>query len=467
MSDKSISKRELFETVPVPKALATLAVPTIISQLVNLVYNMVDTIYIGMTGDAYKTAAVTLAFTIFMMTVSFANLFGIGGGSLIARLIGTGRSGDAKKVCAFSFYSSIAIAAVYSLLIWAFLDPLLGLLGASPATLEFARQYVWLVVILGDIPVILSMTCAHLLRNTGYSRQASVGLSGGGILNIILDPLFMFVLLPKGMEVFGAALATLLSNVASCVYLVIVIGRVSASAPLSIRPRDAVGVGREQIKSLFAVGVPSAVLTGLFDLANIFLNSLTAAHGDLQLAAIGIVMKAERLPNAVNIGVCQGMLPLVAYNYASGNLDRMNETIRTTRKWGLAIACASLVLFEVFASGIVHVFLSTSVGNVADSAATIAFAAVFLRLRCIASVPQFLNYSTSYCLQAVGDGRDTLLHAVVRELVFYIPFMFLLNSLFGIYGLVSAIIAGEGCGAAFAFVLLARWKKHMASRDAA
>ena len=119
----------------------------------------------------------------------------------------------------------------------------------------------------------------------------------------------MFVLLPRGMEVFGAALATLLSNVASCVYLVIVIGRVSASAPLSIRPRDAVGVGREQIKSLFAVGVPSAVLTGLFDLANIFLNSLTAAHGDLQLAAIGIVMKAERLPNAVNIGVCQGMLP--------------------------------------------------------------------------------------------------------------------------------------------------------------
>lgn len=466
MNKQAITKQELFETVPVPKALTTLAVPTIISQLVNLVYNMVDTIYIGMTGDAYKTAAVTLAFTIFMMTVSFANLFGIGGGSLIARLSGTGRNAEAKNVAAFSFYGAIGIALAYSLLILAFLDPILVLLGASDSTMGFARQYVWLVVILGDVPVILSMTCAHLLRNTGYSKQASVGLSGGGVLNIILDPLFMFVLLPRGMEVFGAALATLLSNIASCIYLAAVMGKVSGSAPLSIRWRDAAAVGREQIRALFAVGVPSAVLTGLFDLASIFLNSLTAAHGDLELAAIGIVMKAERLPNAVNVGLCQGMLPLVAYNYAAGRYDRMNETIRTTRRWGLAIAVASLVLFEIFAPGIVHIFLSTSVGNVADSTATIAFAAVFLRLRCIASVPQFLNYSTSFCLQAVGDGRDTLLHAAARELVFYIPFMYLLNGLFGTYGLVSAIIAGESCGAAFASILLARWKRKTLSENA-
>jgi multidrug efflux pump len=465
MRREALSKQELFESAPVPKALAALAVPTIISQLVNLVYNMVDTIYIGMTGDAYKTAAVTLAFTIFMMTVSFANLFGIGGGSLMARLIGTGRTDDAKKVCAFSFYGAIIIAAVYSLLIAAFLDPILKLFGASDATMGFAKQYVWLVVILGDIPVILSMTCAHLLRNTGYSRQASIGLSSGGILNILLDPLFMFVLLPKGMEVFGAALATLLSNAASCVYLVIVMVRVSPSAPLSIRPRDALEVKKAQVKSLFAVGVPSAVLTGLFDLANIFLNSLAASHGDLELAAIGIVMKAERLPNAVNIGVCQGMLPLVAYNYASGNFNRMNETIRTARLWGLGIAAASLALFEAFAPGIVHIFLSTSTGNVANSTATIAFAAVFLRIRCAASVPQFLNYSTSFCLQAVGDGRDTLLHAVVRELVFYIPFMYLLNSLFGIYGLVSALLAGETFGAVFASLLLARWKRRNAAAE--
>jgi len=459
MSEVGNSKQELFETMPVPKAIAAMAVPTVISQLVNLIYNMVDTLYIGMTGDAYKTAAVTLAFTIFMMTISFANLFGIGGGSLVARLIGAGNKEAAKRVSAFGFYGAIAIAVVYSLLIGFLLDPILILLGASSATIEFARQYVWLVVILGDVPVILSMTCAHLLRNVGYSKQASFGLSSGGILNIILDPIFMFVLLPKGMEVFGAALATLLSNVVSCIYLVAVMKKVSASAPISMNIKDAAAIGGQEIRDLFSVGVPSAILTGLFDLANIFLNSLMAGHGDLELAAIGIVMKAERLPNAINIGICQGMLPLVAYNYSAKNWERMNKIIGTARRYGLLIAAGSLVLYEVFAPAIVHVFLSTSAGNVENSLLTIGYAAVFLRLRCVASVSQFLNYSTSYCLQAVGDGKDTFLHAVVRELVFYIPFMYLLNGLFGANGLAAALVVGETCGAVFAYYLLSRWKK--------
>lgn len=459
MEDISPSKKRLFESVPVSKALATMAIPTIISQLVNLIYNMADTIYIGMTGDAYKTAAVTLAFTIFMMTVSFANLYGIGGGSLIARLIGINRSDRAKKVSAFSFYSAIGIALAYSLLIGLFMNPVLRLLGASDATIGFARQYVWLVVILGNVPVILSMTCAHLLRNVGYSKQASIGLSGGGILNIILDPLFMFVLLPKGMEVFGAALATLLSNVAACLYLVLVMKKVSASSPLSIRFRDAVSIDRDELNNLFAVGVPSAVLTGLFDVANIFLNVLMASHGDLELAAIGIVMKAERLPNAINVGLCQGMLPLIAYNYTAGNWKRMNKIIHNARVCGMVIAVASFVLFEIFAPKIVRVFLSDSVGNVEESAIALGYAVVFLRLRCVASVSQFLNYSTSFCMQAVGDGRDTLIHAIVRQMGFYIPFMYLLNYLLGAKGLAAALVLGETCGAVLALTLLSRWKK--------
>jgi len=459
MSAIAAKKQELFETMSVPKAIATMAVPTIISQVINLIYNMADTFYIGMTGDAYKTAAVTLAFTIFMMTISFSNLFGIGGGSLMARLIGSGRSGAAKRVCSFSFYCSIAIALVYSLFIGVLLDPVLYMLGASAATINFARQYVWLVVILGNVPVILSMTCAHLLRNVGYSKQASIGLSGGGILNIILDPIFMFMIFPKGMEVFGAALATLLSNIVSCVYLIYVMKKVSASAPLSLRLGDAKHISADEIKKLFAVGIPSAVLTGLFDVANIFLNSFMAAHGDLQLAAIGIVMKAERLPNAINIGICQGMLPLIAYNYSSGNWKRMNEIASSSRLYGMVVSILSCVLFEIFAPQIVHVFLSTSVGNVANSMITIGFAAVFLRMRCVASVSQFLNYSTSYTMQALGDGRGTLVHAVVRELVFYIPFMYVMNRIFGVYGLVMALLVGETCGFFFALFLLDRWKK--------
>lgn len=453
------SKKELFETMPAGRALASMAIPTIISQLINLIYNVVDTFFIGRTGNAYMVASVTLAFTIFMMTIAFSNLFGIGGGSLIARLNGRGEHMHARKVSAMSFWCAIGIALAYSLLIFLFMDPLLNLLGASKETLGYAKQYIWLVVIAGNLPVILSTTVAHLLRNTGYARQASMGLSGGGILNIILDPLFMFVLLPDGWEVFGAALATLISNIAACIYLLFMMKKVARSGGLCMDIREIRGIRRQDVKGLFAVGIPSAILTGLFDVANIFLNALMAGHGDLQLAAIGIVMKAERLPNAINVGICQGMLPIVAYNFSSGNRKRMQSVIRTARTTGLLISAASLVLFEIFAAPIVRVFLSTGAGNVQRSVETIGFAVLFLRFRCLVSPAQFMNYHTSFCLQAMGNGRDTLLHACVRELVFYIPFMFLLNSLFGQNGLASALLPGEICGAVFAVILLRRWLK--------
>ena len=458
-TEKFSTKEDIFAKYSVPKAIATLAIPTIISQLINLIYNMVDTIYIGMTGDAYKTAAVTLVFTIFIMTISFANLFGIGGGSLIARLIGANKQADAKRVCAFSFYAALGSALLYSLFIAVFMNPILTVLGASDYTMTFAKQYVWVVVVLGNVPVIVSMTCAHLMRNAGYAKQASIGLSGGGILNIILDPLFMFVLLPKGMEVLGAAIATLLSNIISFIYMIYIIHTLTTFAPLSLNWQDAKSINKQEIKGVFNVGVPSGVLTGLFDVANIFLNALMSGHGDLQLAAIGIVMKAERLPNAINVGICQGMLPLVAYNYTAHNWDRMNKIISTVRGYGLIIAGLSLIMFQFFSHSIVHVFLSTEGATREEAIATIAYAAVFLQIRSMASIPQFLNYHTSFCLQAVGDGRDTFIHAVARELVFFIPFMFILNNFFGAKGLAAALPISECWGAVFVLFLLHGWKK--------
>lgn len=462
MAKKAIGKQELFESVPASKALMTMAIPTVISQLINLVYNTVDTIFIGMTGNPYMTAGVTLVFTVFMMTVSLANLFGIGGGSLMARLVGKGEPEKAKGVCALGFYGAIVISLVYSLIILLFLDPILYFLGASENTIEYARQYVWLVVIIGNLPNILSNVIAHLLRNTGYSRQASIGLSLGGVLNIALDPLFMFVLLPSGMEVFGAALATLLSNIVSCIYLLVVMMRLTRKAPLSMRPSDLKRVEKAETREFFAVGIPSAMLTALADLANVVLNLLMAAHGDLELAAIGIVIKASRLPNAINIGICQGMLPIVAYNFASGDHVRMHKVIRTSRVWGIAISVATLVLYEIFALPICKLFLSIDAENAALGLTTVTMAATFLRLRSIASVPQFLNYNTSFCMQAMGNGTGTLLHAFMRELVFYIPFMFLLDHFFGTNALSAAQIFGELCGAVFALLFFRYWnRKHL------
>lgn len=460
---KQTKNQELFRSDKISKAMLALSVPTIISQLINLIYNMVDTFFVGMTGDSYKIAGVTIAFALFMLTIALSNLFGIGGGSLIARLLGQNDTKNARRVSAFSFYASILAALLYSLILWLLEDPILRMLGASENTILFSRQYTTLVVILGSVPLILSAVVAHMLRNVGYSKEASIGLSSGGILNIVLDPIFMFIIMPKGNEVLGAALATLIANIIAMLYLLWKMKQVSKVVPLSMSPSLALQIQSSDRRSLFAVGIPSALLTGLFDLANIILNKLMAGHGDLNLAAIGIVMKAERLPNAINTGICQGMLPLVAYNFSSGDHKRMHEAIRLGRLWGLSVALISLVLFLVFAGPVVHIFLNTD-GEFAESAiATLSLASLYLRLRVLGSPIQFINYHTSFILQAVGAGKETLLHSIVRELVFYIPLMFVLNWLFGATGIASALVVGELGGAMFALYLLRRWLRENAN----
>ena len=454
--NKNLSKQKLFSEVPVPKALMTMAVPTIISQIINLIYNMVDAFFIGRTGNSYMMAATSVTLTMIMMNVALSNLFGIGGGSQVARLMGQKRDAQARQISSFSFYGAVAIALIYSLLIGLFLDPILTFLGASSATIDYARSYALIVIVLGSLPGILSMALAHLLRNAGFSSQASFGLSMGGILNCFLDPLFMFVILKPGNEVTGAAIATTISNVIACLYLIWAYRKAGKEAPLSMNPALLKGIVKSDVQPVFSVGVPSALLTGLFDLANICVNILAAGHNDLVLAGMGIVMKVERIPNAVNVGICQGMLPIVAYNYSSGNHQRMKDTINAGRMTGLAVSFFCIIFFELFASPATRMFLSTNTADAKTAMKTVDYAALFLRIRCLASPVQMLNYHTSYCMQAMGKGKETLIHAFVRELVFYIPMMFLLDRLFGETGLACALPIGEGLAAIFALYLLKR-----------
>ena len=453
MKTPSMTDRtEIFRSMPIPKAIATMAIPTIISQMINLIYNMADAFYIGRTGNSYMVAAASICLTIYLMTIAFANLFGIGGGSLMARLAGRNEPEQARCVCAFCVLGAFFVAVLYSVLIFLFIEPILRFLGASDHSFEYARQYCMYVVVLGDVPVILSMTLAHLLRNSGYSKQASFGLSMGGVLNILLDPLFMFVVLPDGMEVTGAAIATLISNTASFIYLLIAAKKAS-SGIVCLNLTKAREISRVNIKGVFSVGVPSAVLTGLFDVGNVFLVRLMSVYGDLCVAALGIVMKIERVSNAINVGICQGTLPITAYNYASGDRARMKEAIRDSRIIGLTTSSICLVLLKIFASPFCSFFINTSNENGVGAAETVTIASAILGIRCLASPFQFMNFSNSYNMQALGLGGATLLHAVVRILVLYIPVMFILNSSFGMNGLVSALPVGEALSGIFVLIL--------------
>ena len=407
--------------------MAVMAIPTILSQLITLIYNLADTWFVGQTNNPYMVAACSLVLPAYMMAIVIANIFGVGGGTLVSRLLGAKDQEEAGRVALASWWMSLAASLVYSCLCLLLTNPFLRLLGASDNTLGFAREYMFFVIILGGTFCVMSNTMSSMLRSIGYSRNASTGLALGCLLNIALDPLFMFVILPDGRQVMGAAIATMISNMVACGYFLFVYRKLSKSTILRIA-RVKEWPRRASMRSVFAVGIPAAVSLLLFDLTNIVINRLSAGHGDIELAAIGIVVKAERLPLNTGVGLCLGMMPLLAYNYAAHNYKRMRKVFNFARAVGLGFALFCVVLYRLFAGQIMNAFIRDP--------ETVQNGIVFLKARCFATPMMFLCFSMVHFMQAIGRGRESFVLALVRQLVFNIPLLFLLNHLFGMNGIV-------------------------------
>ena len=431
---QKLESREIFETLPIPKALKAMAVPTVISQIIVLIYNLADTFYVGQTNNPYMVAATSLILPVFNITLSLASLTGVGGGSLISRLLGENRHDEAKKVSSFSIYLSIAVTVVFSALMAIFMKPILNLLGAGENTYLFAKQYALCVIVFGGIPTVLSNVLSNLLRSIGISKQAGFGITMGGLINIALDPLFMFVILPKGYEILGVGIATCLSNCIACIYFLCIIYKIRKNSVISLSIKLGLPE-RKSISSIFNVGIPSSLATLLFDLDYIVIDKLMVAYGDISLAAIGIVLKAERLPLNVGIGICQGMMPIVAYNYSSKNYKRMNDTVKYSRNVGLITAAISIVFYEILARYIIRLFIA--------DAQTILLGTDFLRIRILATPLMFLSFFTVHIFQAFGKGNKALFLGIMRWAVFNIPMLFILNGIIGMYGIVWSQITAD------------------------
>ncbi len=279
---KERSEEELFEKMPVPKAVATLAVPTIIGQIVTMIYNLADTFFVGQMGNPYMVAAVSLVSPWFNLLTALGNLFGLGGG--ITTLL-------------------------FSLLTYLFRHPLLSFLGASSGTYGYVQSYLLWVVVLGGVPTMLSLTMGNLLRSEGHARQASIGMMFGGILNVVLDPVLIFGF---HLDVAGAAIATACSNLASVVFFIVIYLRLKKRTEVSLRPNY---FSFRFIRQIFSVGLASALATTLGNASNMVIIKLAAGYGDIPVAAYGIVKKIDQFPLNISMGLCQGLLniPLLIF----------------------------------------------------------------------------------------------------------------------------------------------------------
>lgn len=408
--------------MPVHKAVAALAVPIIISQIVSIIYNLADTFFIGQMGNPYMVAAATLVYPWFALLTALGNLFGIGGSSLASRLLGANREDEVKYVYSFCFYGGILATFAFSVLSFCFQEPLLWLLGASAENMGYARSYLVWVVVLGGIPSMLSMTLAHFLRSTGYAKPASVGVMLGGILNMMLDPLFIYGL---HMGFSGAAVATAFSNLVSMLFFLVCFYRMKGRAALSLSPRH---FSLQFAGQVFSVGIASALTQGLANLSNMTMVRLASGYGDIAVAAYGIVKKIDMFPLGISMGLCQGFMPLVGYNYAAKNYQRMKEVSVFSWKTAMVIAFCFTGSFLGFAPWLLQLFIREG--------QTGALGTSFLRIACLAVPFQSVNALIIYTLQAMGKGTQSTALTLCRQGFLNIPMLVCMNYVFGLYGMI-------------------------------
>lgn len=410
--------------MPVRSAVRKQITPAIISQMIALVYQLADTYFIGLLDLPAQTAAVTVAYPSFLMLTAISNLFGVGGASALSRALGKHDERSAGQISAVAFWFGLLAAGVYVLLYAVVRAPILRLSGASDETLPIALGYVRWVVLIGGVPTVLNILLSNLVRAEGRAAQASFGVSLGGVLNLLLDPLFV---LPRFLDLgaAGAGLATALSNGASMVYLLAVVLR-GRGTVLRLSPGLAY-TARRHLGRIAAIGFPSALQYALTVVAVSAQAKFVSQYPTAAVAALGITKKIDQLPLYFSIGVSSGILPLLAYNHASGDVARRRSVFRWGVGVSLGFALLCLAVFETFAPQLSSVFIR--------DAETVSYAASFLRRMVTAMPLMSVAYPMIIQFQAMGRARESLVCSVLRKGVLDIPLLFLMDALVPLYGL--------------------------------
>lgn len=441
----------LFEESSIKTAIARLALPAVLGQIILVVYNMADTFFVGLTGDDAMLAAVTLSVPAFMFLSALANLFGVGGASVISRSIGGKDPQRVRLASSFAFWGCLMTSLLFSLTVLLFMDPFIDLLGGTDALVHpHARSYMMVTVVWGGGVTSMNMLLAHLIRSEGRAVQASLGVAVGGILNILLDPLFMFVLLPPGKEALRAAIATALSNLLATLYLSLVLYRERAASLLSFRLRPR-ALADSLWMDILLSGLPAFLMTLLENVSYAVLTKLMSRYGTVLQAGLGVAKKVNMLAHSIVRGMAQGVLPLIGYTYGSGDHKRMRDTVLTSLAISSSVALLCTAISVFFSRQLIGIFITGQSGS-------LHFGAAFLRIFALGAPFSAVAYQLISFFQATGHGWTSLALAVQRKGVLDIPLMFLLLSPFPVYGIVWAtpladIICFLSAVAAFRFFL--------------
>lgn len=417
-------RSEVFDRLPVKQAVLRQIVPSVASQMVALAYGLADTYFVGILNDPNQTAAITVATAAFLMLTALSNLFGVGGASFIARSLGTKQPHIARQASSLCFFCALLSSALFGALFFVFRDELIHLCGAEGEVLPHASDYALYTLVLGAVPTVLTNVMANLVRAEGEAARASVGITMGCIINIVLDPIFI---LPWGFDMgaAGAGAATAISNAVGLMYFLIYVLKNRKKSVVSIAPKELKNSGRH-LKEILRIGFPSAIQYALTVVAVSAQMNFVSKYSGKAVAALGITKKLDQLPLFFSIGVANGLLPLIGYNHAAGNHERAEKAFRFGCSLSLGFALICVIAYECFAGSLATIFI--------DDAETVAYAASFLRRMVLAMPFMSICYPLIVKFQAMGRAKESIIVSLMRKGVVDIPLYFIMDALMPLYG---------------------------------
>lgn len=427
-------KTLVFSEYSIPKAVATLAIPSVLGMLINIIYNLADTFFVGQTGDANQVAAVSISMPLYLMFMATGNLFGIGGCAYISRSLGEGRRDRIKTISSFCIYTAIFCGIVFSAVFMLFRERILRMVGASDNTIGYATDYLFWLMICSPL-LITGITCSNLMRGEGAAKDSVIGVIIGQVANIILDPIFI---LNKGDKLFsfampfgfgkgaeGAAIATVIGNALTILYFLSYFLR--GKSILSITPKrysakDGIA------KNVIGVGTPAALNNLLMSISNIVINMFLARYGDNAVAAMGIAMKANMLVVMFQIGIAQGIQPLIGYCYGAKNYKRMKNSIKFGMVCNIIIGASVTVFYIAFRQQVIGVFI--------DDSDVIEYGVKMLTALMAPGAILGIMFIINFAFQGMGKGVQSLILAAGRQGLVYLPMLFIMDHFIGLDGLI-------------------------------
>lgn len=410
---------ELFEKAPVYKAYFKCSLPVVCGLMISLVYNMVDTWFIARTGNTDLVAGVALGAPIFILMVALGDMFGLGGASVISRLFGQQKDDEGRKISVFCFYAAIIMGVIVAAFMLVFRQSILSLLGANQDTMAYATGY-YTYVVLGAPLIIVSFTPHNQLRTEGLATQSMIGGAIGSVVNIILDPIFIFGF---GWGAAGAAIATVLGYVCTDTYYVWLLLRRTKKLSVNIREFRVVP---SEVRQILSIGIPACITNLCQSVGMTLLNRFLLPYGNDSVAAMGIVTKANLIAGFVVLGFAFGAQPLIGYNYGAGNRDRLKKILRFCYGFECCIALSISGVMSLAAPYLLRMFIADE--------HIVAVGVPMLRMLQIGMVFTAIVLVTTVVFQAAGKAWSALLLSAGRQGVIFAVVIFSVSKLFGYTG---------------------------------